>query len=149
VRIIADGAAHADKVVTSGSITLDRQAAIAHAGLPFRGVVQTMNLEAGAEDGTAQGKVGRVVSCTARLFETMGGEMGPRVGKTDPIKYRAPADAMSQALPLFTGDKNVLWPNGFETERRLTFVHDEGFPCTLLALYPELMVEDKRQGATR
>jgi hypothetical protein len=111
-----------------------------------RGIVQLMNLEAGAADGTAQGKVKKINTITFRLFETLGGSFGPDTVTLDPIDYRYAADAMDQAVPLFSGDLTQDWNNGYETAGRITFVHDEGLPCTLCAIYPQLATEDHKPG---
>jgi hypothetical protein len=146
VQITADGATHIDRVVTSAAVTLTRPGFIVHVGKPVRGIVQLMNLEAGAADGTAQGKVKKINTITFRLFETLGGSFGPDTVTLDPIDYRYAADAMDQAVPLFSGDLTQDWNNGYETAGRITFVHDEGLPCTLCAIYPQLATEDHKPG---
>jgi hypothetical protein len=148
VSVNGDGADFEETfVVSSGEITLPRACLVAHVGFPVRGVVQLMNLEAGAEDGTAQGKVKRILGVVWRLFETMGGRFGRDLSSTiDRIRYRKPSQAMGRAMPLFTGDKYELWPGGHETEGRITFVHDEGTPCTLVAVFPQLDTSGKASG---
>ena len=56
VSILADGSVHADKVVSSGSVSLDRSVTKAVAGLSYDSVLQTMRIEGGAAEGTSQGK---------------------------------------------------------------------------------------------
>ncbi len=107
-----------------------------------------MNLEAGAGDGTAQGKIKRISTVTFQMFETMGGKYGPSLSKLDALEYRKPANAMTRALPLFSGQVSIPWNNGYETEGRITFVHDDGLPCTICAIYPQVRVEDNRTGST-
>ena len=46
VRIVANGATHADKVVSSGAVTLDRATTKAHIGLPYTSTLQTMRIDA-------------------------------------------------------------------------------------------------------
>jgi hypothetical protein len=135
-------------VVTDGEITLPRPVLVAHVGYRVRGVVQLMNLEAGAEDGTAQAKIKRISSVVFRLFETMGGRFGRDLASTlDPIRYRVPSQPMQRAMPLFTGDKCELWPCGSDGQGRLTFVHDEGTPCTLVAVFPQVDTSTKATGS--
>jgi hypothetical protein len=137
VRVNGDGADFEDDfTVSGGEIAIPRACAIVHVGFGVRAVLQTMNLEAGANDGTAQTKNKRFPTVTFRLFETMGGEFGPNTTLLDPIEYRRPSQAMAEAMPLFTGDKSVPWNGDWETEGRITFVHDAGTPCTLLAIFP-------------
>ena len=72
VSILADGSTHADKVVSSGSISLDRSTSKAVVGLAYDSVLQTMRIEGGAAEGTAQGKTKRISKVVLRLFETVG-----------------------------------------------------------------------------
>lgn len=148
VRIVADGATHVDRVVSGGSVTLTRQALYAHVGKAMKGVIQLMNLEAGGEDGTAQGKIKKISTITFRLFETMGGQCGPNLIQLDSLFDRDPSTPMNQGDPLFSGDKSIPWPNGYETEGRITFVHDVGLPATLCAVFPQVHVEPNRTGST-
>lgn len=133
--------------VTSGDIVLPRPVYVAHGGYPVRGVVQLMNQEAGAEDGTAQAKIKRITHVAFRLFESLGGRYGRDLAsRLDRLNYRTPSMPMGQAIPLFTGDKHAPWPGGHETEGRVTFVHDEATPCTLIAVYPILDTSSKQGG---
>ena len=70
VSVLADGSTHADKQVSSGSITLDRSVTSAVVGLKYDSVLQTMRVEGGAAQGTSQGKIKRISKVVLRLFET-------------------------------------------------------------------------------
>ena len=59
VSVLADGSTHPDKTVTNGAITLDRSSSKVHIGFGYRSTIETLRLEAGAEDGVAQGKIKR------------------------------------------------------------------------------------------
>ena len=54
VKVFGDGVVQADKTVSSGAITIDSASKV-QVGLGFDARLQTMRLEAGAADGTAQG----------------------------------------------------------------------------------------------
>ena len=60
VSILADGATHPDKTVSSGSVTLDRSAISVKVGLAYTSLLQTMRLNAGSQNGTSQGKTKRI-----------------------------------------------------------------------------------------
>ena len=81
VSILADGSTHADKTVSSGSITLDRSVTSAVVGLSYDSVLQTMRVEGGAAEGTSQGKTKRISKVVLRLFETVGAKVGPSINK--------------------------------------------------------------------
>ena len=56
VSVVTDGALHNDRVVTDGKITLDNQADVVHIGYSYRGLLKTMNIQAGGTTGSAQNK---------------------------------------------------------------------------------------------
>jgi hypothetical protein len=138
VSILADGATHPDKTVSSGSITLDRTASKAHVGLSYTSTVQTMRIEAGAADGTAQGKKKRIARINYRLYKTLGLKHGPASDQLDIIPFRSSADEQDQAPALFTGDKEVEFPRQWDKDGFVVLVQDQPLPLTILAIMPEL-----------
>ncbi len=147
IQVVVDGAAHPDCLVASGSITLNVEGAVVHGGYAFQSIAQTMNVEAGSQNGTAQGKIKKIATVVFRVQDTLGGEFGPDWNTTDAITYRKPKNLQNESVPLYTGDLAVVWPKGYETDGRITFVHAEGFPCTLAAIYAEVTTEDHRTGS--
>ena len=61
--------------MSSGSVTLDRSVTKAHIGLSYNSTLQTMRIDAGGTEGTAQGKIKRIHDITLRLFRTVGIEL--------------------------------------------------------------------------
>ena len=147
VSILADGATHPDKVVASGTVTLDRAATEIHIGLPYSATLTTMRLEAGASDGTAQGKTKRFTNVVIRLDQTGAGLLyGPTAvtADMDELHLRDSFDPMSTALPLFDGDTEILpWPEGYEQLGRLTLKHTLPLPCTITAIMPQVNTQDR------
>ena len=88
VSVLADGATHPDKVVSSGSITLDRSASKVKVGLGYTSLLQTMRIDAGSQNGTSQGKTKRIYDITVRMFETIGVEVGPDLDNLERIQFR-------------------------------------------------------------
>ena len=138
VSVLADGAAHPDRVVSSGSITLNGSYEVVHAGLPYTSTLQTMRIEAGAKDGTAQGKKKRVSRITYRLYDTLGLKHGPSADRLDIIPFRSSADDMNEPPALFTGDKEIEFPRNWDTDGYIFLVQDQPLPFTVLAIMPEL-----------
>ena len=143
VTILADGAAHADKTVSSGAVTLDRSASQVHVGLGYTSTLRTMRIEGGSVDGVSQGKVKRIHDVTVRLYETVGAKVGASASATDVIPFRSSADSMDQALGLYTGDKTIEFDNGYDTDGFVTVVQDQPLPLTLLGIYARLEVFDR------
>lgn len=142
VQVKANGASHAECVVTGGAITLTREATKVVVGLhaPMRG--QTMPLEFGAQGGTAQGKKKRVHALKLRLLNTLGGAFGQTFARLEALQYRTPGMTMDQAPPLFSGIKPLSLPGDYDDDAGLCWVWDNPFPCTLVALMPEMVTNE-------
>ena len=142
VSILADGASHPDKTVTSGSVTLDRSALNVKVGLAYRSLLQTMRLNAGSQNGTSQGKTKRIYDITVRMFETIGVEVGPNLNDMERIPFRSSADLMDEGIPPFTGDKEVEFRGNYETDGFIFVRQTQPLPFTILSLYPRLTTND-------
>jgi ubiquitin-activating enzyme E1-like protein len=148
VAILGDGASHPNAVVDSlGRVVLQRNVRTAQIGLPMMAEVETMRIEAGAENGTAQGKTKRIHRVTLRLFESLGGRVGARSENgekvLDQILYRKSSMPMNQPPALFTGDKSVSFPQGYSTDARIIVQADQPLPMTLVAIMPQLVTNDR------
>lgn len=142
VSILANGSTHADKTVSSGSITLDRSVTKAIVGLKYTSALQTMRIESGSADGSAQGKVKRIHEVTARFFETVGAEIGSSSSQTDLIPFRDSSMAMDTAVSLFTGDKQIEFASDYETDGFVYIQQQQPLPLTVTALFPQLNTYD-------
>lgn len=143
VSILADGSTHPNKTVSSGSITLDRSTTKAHIGLGFNSTLQTMRVDAGGTEGTAQGKIKRIHDITLRLFRTVGIQVGSSETEIDRIPFRSSADAMGSALSMFTGDKEVEFRGGFDNDGFIVVKQNQPLPTTVLAIFPRLQTFDQ------
>lgn len=139
VQVLADGATHPDRTVTAGAITLQREASVVHVGLAYTTKLTTMRIEAGAQKGTAQGKIKRIDKIVFRLLDSLGGKAGRDGDDLDEIMYRSSADPMDGPPAPLTGDtEEMRWPAGYETDGRVTLVQDQPLPMTVVAIMPEL-----------
>ena len=142
VSILVDGATHPTKVVASNQITLDRFGTDVKVGLQYTSILKTMRIDAGSQDGTSQGKTKRIYEVTARLFETVGVEVGPDLNNMERIPFRTSADPMDQGIPPFTGDKEVEFRGNYDTDGFMMVRQTQPLPLTLLSLYPRLVTND-------
>ena len=101
-----------------------------------------MRIESGSEDGTSQGKPKRIHAVTLRLFETVGLEVGNSSSEIDRIPFRDSSMAMDQGIPLFTGDKEIEFPGGFDNDDRIYVRQSQVLPMTVLAFYPRMNTFD-------
>lgn len=143
VAILGDGAVQPTRVVTGGAISLHLAASRVQVGLPYVSVAQTMPIEAGSADGTAQGKTKKVIRAVLRLLSTMGLRAGPTPENTDLVTFRSAADPMGAPVPLVTGDLRFDWPAGFETDGCLSFVVSDPLPATVVAAFPQVDTRDR------
>jgi len=143
VSILADGATHPTKVVSSGSITLDRATEKAVVGLSYDSVLQTMRIEGGAAEGTSQGKTKRISKVVLRLFETVGVKVGPSLSNLEAIPFRTSSDPMDTPVSTFiAGDKEIEFNDDFNSDGFIFIKQDQALPCSVLAIYPTLVTSD-------
>jgi len=142
VSILADGATHPDKTVSSGSITLDRSATNVKIGLGYTSLLKTMRIDAGAQNGTSQAKTKRIYEVTARLYESVGVEIGPDLSNMERVPFRTSSDPMDQGIPPFTGDKEVEFRGNYDTDGFMIVRQTQPLPLTILSLYPRLVTND-------
>jgi hypothetical protein len=142
VSILADGATHPDKVVNSGELVLNRSASKVKIGLAYTSLLQTMRIDAGAQNGTSQSKTKRIYEITARLYESIGIEVGPDLNNMERIPFRSSADAMDTGVTVFTGDKEIEFRGNYETDGFIFVRQTQPLPLTILSLYPKLQTND-------
>ena len=148
VTILADGATHPVKsvssgaVMTGGSLTLDRSTTKSHIGLGYTSMLQTMRVEAPGNESTSQSKTKRINEVTLRLHKTVGAEVGASLTDMERIPFRSSAAAMDTAVPLFTGDKQVEFRDDFNTDGFVFVRQNQPLPFTLVALYPQITIND-------
>ena len=143
VSILADGAAHANKTVSSGAITLDRSVTKACVGLSYDSILQTMRIEGGAAEGTSQGKTKRISKVVLRLFETVGVKVGPSLTNLELIPFRTTSSLLSNPVDtLLSGDKEIEFNDDYNSDGFIFIKQDQPLPCSILAIYPTLVTSD-------
>jgi hypothetical protein len=143
VAILADGATHPDRVVSAGAITLARSASVVQVGLQYYRDLRTLPIDAGSQDGTSQAKTKRIHRVALRLLSTLGITHGPRFDSLTRVVFRTSSDDSGVAPPLYSGDVSFTWEGGYETEGYVCLRCDQPLPCTILAIYPQLVTQDR------
>ena len=142
VSILRDGAAHPDKIVGGGQITLDKLGSTVQVGLKAPWKLKPHRIEAGSQQGTAQGKKKRIDHVTLRLH----GSLGVKVGRDEdnlefpPMGY---GKKMDTATALFTGDIEVPFRGVWERDGTILITGDQPFPATIVSLVPHIAVEER------
>lgn len=143
VSIAVDGATHPARTVASGAVSLARYAARAHVGLPIAWRLKTLQIEAGAQDGTAQGKLKRVNQVTLRLHQSGGFRLGGSEDVTDRVELRTALHAQDRAIPLYSGDLARPLRSGHDRNGQVYLEGEDPLPFTLVAMMPQLKTEDR------
>lgn len=144
VKVLADGAAHPDRVVASGEITLNAEASVVQIGYGYNSDGQLQRPEAGAADGTAQGKTQRTHRVVVRLHESLGLKVGPTFDRLDELIFRRSSDDTGAAVPLFSGDKaDFAYDGDYTNANHFCWRFDQPFPGTILSVMPQLHTQDR------
>ena len=141
VDVLGDGAVHPSKTVSSAAITLDRYVTKAHVGLPYTSTLKTLRVDAGSAIGTAQGKLKRISEVTVRLYRSVGLSIGDN--ELDILPFRSSADEMNEPLPLYTGDKEIEFRGGFDSDGQIIVQQTQPLPQTILGVYATLTTFDQ------
>lgn len=150
VAVLADGAVHPRRTVSSGAITLQNRASIAHVGLPFvfRGETQRFaGGTAGARLGTEQGKRSKIKRVALILFNTLGLSVGTGAGtdlELEELQFRDGETLMDQPPPLFSGEVEVPVEHGWSRgPATVYFESDQPYPATVLAVAPRMETNER------
>ncbi len=142
VQVLADGSAHADCVVAGGQITLNRFVTKAQIGFDSPAQLQTMRVDGGAQDGTAQTRSKSFGEVWARLHNTIGGLVGPNFSRLDPIPGLKPANPVGTRPTLFSGDRKIEFPAEVGTDGYICVQSSPMLPMTLVMLSARMEVND-------
>lgn len=146
VSIASDGGQHAQQVVAGGSVSLDRQSGVIHVGLPYKGYLETNDLEGGGLDGTAQTKKKSVVAVGIRFLDTLYAKFGTGYYNLNQIEMRTSAMKMDRPPLPYTGDVKEVYANeslddrngGWQRSKRVIISQDQPFPCNVQLVIPYL-----------
>ena len=64
----------------------------------------------------------------------MGAEIGPDVNNLDRLPFRDSSMDMDTAIPLFSGDKEIFFPSGYDNDARVVIRQNQPLPMTVLAI---------------
>ena len=144
VAILADGAVMPQQTVSAGRVTLPdaRAAGRWQVGLNYRSSLRTLRPEAGAADGTAQGRLKLIHRIVLRLRETLGLKFGRSLDDLDIIPFRKTGQPMDESPPLFTGDKEVALTQGWGPDAQIWAVQDQPLPAEIQAVIPKMQTTE-------
>lgn len=117
-------------------------------GLPYEQFAEISRIEAGAADGTAQGKVKRINSLSAHVWETAYGEVGVFDEEIqeyvwNDIEYREPFNELQPVTLVTEMLKPITMPPGYGLGGTIAFRQRLPLPLNIIALYPQLNTQDR------
>jgi hypothetical protein len=137
--------------VLGGQVVLPFAASSAILGLGFDAFVVLPRLEAGAADGTAQGKIKRIHGIATHVWRSYGGEVGVWNHELndfvlEPLIYETRTDDIEEAPTLFTGVlKPITAAPGYDLDGMVKFMRPRHTPLPLnvAAVMPQLHTQDR------
>ncbi len=146
VQVLADGATHPDVVVSSGTITLQRNAEVAHIGFGYVSDVEPLDIQGGAPDGASLTRMKRIAKLGLLLYRTVGGRVGFRDAEGalsfGDIEMRSGSDPMDTALPLASGTFYPQFPARWDRDASVVVRQDQPLPMTVLGIVPRIVTND-------
>lgn len=142
VGAYVDGTKHIDITITNGTATFDRVGTIKTLGYFYNSDGQTMPLEGGTPDGSAQSKIKRIAKLGFWLVDTLGLKFGMDASNLTELIVRTWGDAYGTATPLFTGVVRERFEGDYDKLGQVYWRADGPFPATILAVMPQFTVSD-------
>lgn len=143
VSILGDGAVFPDQVVTTaGTITISKSCNTIHVGLPYTSIIKTSRLEAGSLTESSQGLVKRVYKSIVRLWRSLGCHVGTETTQ-DIVLFRDSSMPMDSAPTLFTGDKEISFPVGWNKTAQVYITQSQPLPLNVLAVISRVEVSQE------
>lgn len=134
VSVVTDGALHNDRVVVNGCIELDNQADVIHIGYSYRGLLKSMNINAGGTTGSAQNKPRHVFKIVFEFLNTLGVKFGTSLYDLSKIAFRKAEHKTNRPSPLYSGSKKEDVRDNTEERKYCYVVQDVPLPCTVQAI---------------
>ena len=138
VSILADGAVHPQKVVSSGSITLDQASSVVHVGLPYESDLQSLPLALQAE-AFGQGRVKNLNHVWVRVLESSGIFAGPSADKLVEAKQRT-TEPYGSPPNLKTEDIKIMLTPTWQDTGQLFVRQSDPLPLTIVGLRLEVAI---------
>ena len=136
INILADGAVHPQKVVSSGSITLDRAASVVHLGLPYESDLLTLPMALQVE-ALGQGRVKNLNHVWLRVLESSGIFAGPSADKLVEAKQRT-TEPYGSPPDLKTQDIKIMLTPQWQDNGQLFVRQTDPLPLTIVGLTLEV-----------
>lgn len=146
VSICVDGSAQPRKIVESGSVMLGEndevQGSVVHVGLPYDGIMKTMNLAIDGPSGSGQAARKLLKNVDIQFLETIGAKVGTDIYRLEELEFlRVFSDNVfnntDRPPEPFSGYKRVSVKDDTSKDKRVIVLKDDPTPCTIQQIIPE------------
>ena len=138
LNILADGAVHPQRVVSSGEISLQRAASVVHLGLPYESDLNTLPLALQVE-ALGQGRVKNLNHVWLRVLESSGIFAGPSADKLVEAKQRT-TEPYGTPPNLKTQDIKIMLTPQWQDNGQLFVRQTDPLPLTVVGLTLEAAI---------
>lgn len=137
VSVLADDIYVGDQAVTSGDITLTRNATKVSVGIPYEARIKQQAPEVSLGTGTSQGQAVSVNKVQVRFYKSIGGKVN---GTSIASRQFDVTNTLDNAPVSYTGIKDMNeygWANG---ESQLILSQDQPYPWQVLGIIREVTI---------
>jgi hypothetical protein len=139
VRCLADGIVISNKTVSAGGVvTLGGSYSRVIVGLPYTATIRPSQKSGQTHEGIKK----RIVKLWLRLYQSLGGTVGPDATTQDTISMRAPGSTFGEQVEPFTGDWPLDFAGGPDEAVDIVIKHDHPLPFHLLGIVAKVVVYD-------
>ncbi len=144
VQIWADGAPHPDRIVTGGSIALERAVSQAHVGLGYQSVLTMNKVVDGGRRGSVTGQKKRIGHVVLTLVDAVPPKVGATLETAEDLPFRTRGDPLGYAPALRTQTINgSLAGNDYTDDPTLVVFEDQPSPCMITSIHRQVEVHQR------
>ena len=138
VDILADGAVHPRRTVTSGAVTLEYAASVVHIGLPMTSDLRTLPLAMEGAQAAGQGTVKNINKVHIRVSQSSVVKAGPAFTRLREYPARAVSDPYGSPPALRDGELSLAIDPSWNQDAALCVRQDLPLPLTVLSMTLEI-----------
>jgi hypothetical protein len=109
-----------------------------HAGLPYSAYLEPNPFETAMQDGTSSPRKKRISRVNILFNNSVGAKCGPDANNLEGIPFRSTSDNMDQAVPAFSGEKEVQPKFDIIGKAGVLVVQDEPLNMEVLYMSPKM-----------
>jgi hypothetical protein len=134
-----------NKTESGGTITLGYNYFVVTSGMPYTQKLKTVPQEAGAQRGTAVGKIQRISEIALKVNRSHGGmKVGGSDAELEKVNLRQAATQMGVPEPLYTGViPNITFRNNYKYGSTVQIENSDPLPIEILSIVTTLDTQEK------